>query len=57
MNRIDAETAIKVNKGIALAALEGNRRGAQYMATEGVPFDVAHRVLMYPGRRRNYDWQ
>ena len=57
MNRNDIETAIKVNHGIAIAELEGAERGAAFMAANGVPFDVAHRVLMYPRMRRSYDWR
>lgn len=26
---------------------------AKYLASCGVPFDVAHRVLLHPNRRRN----
>lgn len=26
---------------------------ARYMASYGVPFDVAHRVLMFPNQRRS----
>lgn len=57
MNRDDIETAIKVNHGIAIAELEGARHGAAFMAANGVPFAVAHRVLMYPRMRRSYDWR
>ena len=57
MNRDDVNTAIVVNHGIAIAELEGHSRGAMYMAEKGVPFEVAHRVLMYPHRRRSYDWR
>lgn len=57
MNRDDIETAIKVNHGIAIAGLEGTQRGAAFMAANGVPFVIAHRVLMYPRMRRSYDWR
>ena len=57
MNRDDVETAIKVTHGIALAELEGAWQGAAFMAANSVPFDVAHRVLMYPRMRRSYDWR
>ena len=56
-NRSDAATAVLVNQGIAMAALEGSAKGAQFMAAKGVPFEVAHRVLVHPGRRRHYDWR
>lgn len=26
---------------------------AHYLARNGVPFDIAHRVLLHPGRRRS----
>lgn len=57
MNRNDIETAIKVSHGIAIAELEGAWQGAAFMAANSVPFDVAHRVLMYPRMRRSYDWR
>ena len=57
MNRDNVETAVKVNHGIAIAELEGAFRGAAFMAANGVPFDIAHRVLMYPSQRRAYDWR
>lgn len=57
MNRNDIETAIKVSHGIAIAELEGAWQGAAFMAANSVPFDVAHRVLMYPHMRRSYDWR
>ena len=57
MNRDDIETAIKVSHGIAIAELEGAWQGAAFMAANSVPFDVAHRVLMYPRMCRSYDWR
>lgn len=57
MIREDVQTAIIVNQGIAIASLEGNSKGAAFMAERGVPFDVAHRVLTRPMQRRKYDWQ
>lgn len=57
MFRVDVQTAIIVNQGIAIAALEGNSKGATFMAERGVPFEVAHRVLTRPMYRREYDWQ
>lgn len=58
MNRTDVNTAIVVNHGIAIAEMDGQPgRAAMYMAEKGVPFAVAHRVLLYPQRRRSYDWR
>lgn len=57
MYRVDIQTAIIVNRGMAIAALEGNTNAASFMATHGVPFDVARRVLTRPMYRRKYDWQ
>ena len=57
MFRVDVQTAIIVNQGIAIASLEGNSKGATFMAERGVPFEVAHRVMTRPMYRREYDWQ
>ena len=57
MDRNDVMTAVKVNHGIALATFEGTGAAATYMAKNGIPFDVAHRVLICPRQRRVYDWQ
>lgn len=37
----------------ACCAYSDTRKAAEFMAGKGVPFDVAHRVLMYPKHRRN----
>ena len=57
MGREDNQTEMHINRGLALAAFEGNGAGAAYMAVNGVLFDVAMRVLMHPNRRRDSDWR
>lgn len=57
MIRKDVHTAIIVMQGIAIAAFEGNDKGAAFMAEKGVPFEVAHRVLTRPMLRRKFDWR
>lgn len=38
---------------VAIACDLGSvRAGAAYMARHGVPFEVAHRVLLHPAQRR-----
>lgn len=57
MVRSDKQTAVKVNRGLAVALIDGIAAGAREMASGGVPFDVAHRVLLHPPLRRPTDWR
>lgn len=49
-------TATAVERGLAVALLSDIKTGARLMRGAGVPFTVALRVLLYPGKRRTGDW-
>lgn len=51
----DIEAA--VNRGIAIAILDGVAAGAALMRDAGVPLTVSARVLMRPEQRRASDWR
>ena len=57
VDRSDKEIEVTVNRGIAVALLEGIPAGAKYMNEEGVPLDVSTRVLAHQLKRRSSDWQ
>lgn len=46
-----------VERGIVAALLNGVSAGVLVMVDEGVPLNVAVRVLLHPERRRATDWR
>ena len=50
--RSDRLTATHVDLAINLAAIRGVAAGARALVEQGVPIEVAHRVLLQPGLRR-----
>lgn len=46
-----------VNRGLAAAMLVSLRAGVRSMLKEGVPPNIAARVLFNPQQRRASDWQ
>ncbi|TDK68711.1 hypothetical protein [Sapientia aquatica] len=57
LDRTNKEIAAAVNRGIAVARLEGIPAGAKIMFEAGVPMDVSTRVLVNQLKRRSSDWQ
>ncbi|MGI4938436.1 MAG: hypothetical protein ACRYF5_17085 [Janthinobacterium lividum] len=55
--RSDWSTARFVKEGILMQALHGTRVAAAYMQDRMVSLEVAHRVLLDPRKRRDYDRQ
>lgn len=51
-SRKDSFTCMVVDYGIQIAGSDGAKAGAAYMAHWGVPFEVAHRVLVLKLRRK-----
>ena len=54
--RSDKHLAAAVERGLAMALLNGLPAGAFVMDVEGVPLSVAARVLLHPNRCRATDW-
>lgn len=46
-----------VERGLVAALLNGVSAGVLVMVEEGVPLNVAVRVLLHPERRRATDWR
>ena len=57
LDRTNKDIAAAVNRGIAVALLEGVPAGAKIMFEAGVPMDVSTRVLVNQLKRRSSDWQ
>ena len=55
--RADKQTEIQVSLGIVIARFGGVDAGASHMASQGVPLEVALRVLLRPHLRRETDWR
>lgn len=55
--RLSWRTEAAVNRGLALALLEGVRAGIELMKKERVPLDVIYRVILSPSKRRDTDWR
>jgi hypothetical protein len=55
--RANAAIEAAVERGLMAALLHGVQAGALLMVQEGVPLDVATRVLLYPQCRRSTDWR
>lgn len=49
--RKDRMTAIRVEKGLLIQQSSSTREAAAYLASKGVPLQVAQRVLTTPHRR------
>ena len=56
-NRLDINTALSVNRGIAIASLENLPSALAMMHAGGVPADICLRVLTDKSRRRASDWK
>ncbi|PRC92089.1 hypothetical protein [Solimicrobium silvestre] len=54
--RSDTEVEIAVNRGLAVALLEGPLEGLKIMQAAGVPNEICARVLNSTTRRRASDW-
>lgn len=57
LDRSDKDIEAAVNRGIAVALLEGIPAGAKIMFEAGVPMDVSTRVLVNQLKRRSSDWK
>ena len=57
LDRSNKEIEAAVNRGIAVALLEGVPAGAKVMFEAGVPMDVSTRVLVNHFKRRASDWR
>jgi len=55
--RLYRHTATAIEKGVAAALLTDVKAGAAIMKAEGVPIEVALRVLLHPHERRGGTWQ
>ncbi|PKO33178.1 MAG: hypothetical protein CVU34_14175 [Betaproteobacteria bacterium HGW-Betaproteobacteria-7] len=55
--RLSWRTEVAVNRGLALALLDGVRAGIEHMKKENVPLDVIYRVILTPSQRRDTDWR
>ncbi|PRC91048.1 hypothetical protein [Solimicrobium silvestre] len=55
--RSDMETELAVNRGLAVALLDGVREGVKIMQDEGVPIEICSRVLKNKANRRASDWK
>ncbi|PRC91199.1 hypothetical protein [Solimicrobium silvestre] len=56
LDRADKDIEAAVNRGLAVALLEGVSAGAKVMYEEGVPVEISTRVLTNH-KRRSSDWQ
>ncbi|WP_428827052.1 hypothetical protein ACLIKD_02610 [Azonexus sp. IMCC34842] len=54
--RANKDLAAAVERGLAVALLNGLSAGALAMDVEGVPLNIATRVLLHPERCRATDW-
>ena len=54
--RADKDLAAAVERGLAVALLNGLSAGALAMDVEGIPLSIATRVLLHPERCRATDW-
>jgi hypothetical protein len=54
--RTDRKTALLIDAAINAAASHGCINAARELIEQGVPFDVAMRVLTRPTDRRPHDW-
>jgi hypothetical protein len=50
--RTDMRTRDLVNQAVASVPTLGLQRAAEFLASMGVPAEIAVRTLVYPGRRR-----
>jgi hypothetical protein len=50
--RTDMRTRDLVNQAVASVPTLGLQRAAEFLASTGVPAEIAVRTLVYPGRRR-----
>jgi hypothetical protein len=55
--RLDNRLNAAVNRALAAALLVDARAGIKVMIDEGVPPQVAARVILEPRHRRATDWQ
>lgn len=54
--RTDQRTALLIDAAIHAAATHGPVGAARELAAQGVPLEVAMRVLTRPVERRKYSW-
>lgn len=54
--RTDQSTALLIDAAIHMAALAGTVRAARELQQQGVPLEIAMRVLTQPAERRIYSW-
>lgn len=54
--RTDRSTALLIDAAIHIAALAGAVRAARELQQQGVPLEIAMRVLTRPDERRIYAW-
>ncbi len=55
--RMDSKLNAAINRALAAAMLVNVRAGVRSMIKEGVPPEIAARVLFSPQQRRATDWQ
>lgn len=55
--RTNKHVEAAVERGLVVALLDGVSAGVVQMVNEGVPLNVAARVLLHPNQRRATDWR
>ncbi len=55
--RSHPDVELAVNRGIAVAVLEGVPKALKMMDDAGIPKNISHRVLNSKTRRRASDWK